>query len=154
MNDVGLMKGLKSTQELLDDENDLVHGEAWLPKHVLFQCAQFEALEDELHELVDLHWIDNFYQAWVLDTPIDIVVCAPFEVNTVDNFDAHLRSSMSISGFEKLVVTRIFVRLNEPGELIRFRELRAGNVDVLNLICPYDTILSASHTRFCAHAHF
>lgn len=28
MNDVEIMKCLKSAQELLDDENDLVHGEA------------------------------------------------------------------------------------------------------------------------------
>ena len=55
------MKCFESAQELLDYENDLVHGEAWLPEHLLFQCAQFEALEDELHESVGPHRIDNFY---------------------------------------------------------------------------------------------
>ena len=59
----------------------------------------------------------------MLDPPIYKVVWAPIEVNTVDNFDAHFRLSISIAGFEKLVVTRILVRLNEPGEFIRFREL-------------------------------
>ena len=39
MNDVEIMKCVESTQELLDDENDLIHVEAWLPEHVLFQCA-------------------------------------------------------------------------------------------------------------------
>ena len=80
----------------------------------------------------------------MLDTPIDNV-WVPIEVNAVDNFDAHFRSSISIAGFKKLVVTRILVRLNEPGEFILFRELGSGNVDDLQVIWPYaTTTLSAS----------
>ena len=60
----------------------------------------------------------------MLDPSIDGIAWAPIEVNIVDNFDAHFRSSISIAGFEEFVVTRILVRLNEPGEFIRFRELR------------------------------
>ena len=92
----------------------------------------------------------------MFDPPIDRVIWAPIEVNTVDNFDAHFLSSIPIAGFKKFVVTRILVRLNEPGEFIRFRELGTGNVDDLHVICwPYETTtLSASQTRLHAHAHF
>ena len=90
----------------------------------------------------------------MLDSPIDKVAWTPIQVNSVDYFDAHFLSSISIAGFKKFVVTRILVRLNEPGEFIRFRERGTGIVDVFYGICPYGTILSASYTRFCAHAHF
>ena len=45
----------------------------------------------------------------MFDPPIDRVIWAPIEVNTVDNFDAHFLSSIPIAGFEKFVVTRILV---------------------------------------------